>query len=101
MSPQPISAAARILGERARKRRNELGLSQEELGKLTGVHWTFISQVERGLRNLNLHNLLKIANGLRVDPGDLIAGLAPPPDPASEKKRSPRRASPRPAAAKR
>jgi transcriptional regulator with XRE-family HTH domain len=45
-----------------------------------GIHWTFLGQVERGRRNLNLHNLLKIARGLGVDPGELVQGLAPPDD---------------------
>ena len=42
------------------------------------LHWTFIGQVERGQRNLSLHNLLKLASALRIDPGDLIRGLKPP-----------------------
>jgi transcriptional regulator with XRE-family HTH domain len=43
-----------------------------------GIHWTFLGQVERGQRNLNLHNLLKIAKGLGVDPASLVEALEPP-----------------------
>ena len=43
-----------------------------------GIHWTFLGQIERGQRNLNLHNLLKLARGLGVDPGDLVRSLKPP-----------------------
>lgn len=43
-----------------------------------GVHWTFLGQVERGRRNLSLHNLLKVAAGLDVDPAELVKGLEPP-----------------------
>jgi transcriptional regulator with XRE-family HTH domain len=39
------------------------------------VHWAFLGQVERGQRNLRLSNLLKIAAGLGVDPGELVSGL--------------------------
>jgi transcriptional regulator with XRE-family HTH domain len=74
---EPISPAARLLGERVRARRQELGLSQEAMAAQIGVHWTFLGQVERGQRNLNLHNLIKLAYGLGLDPGELTAGLPP------------------------
>jgi transcriptional regulator with XRE-family HTH domain len=77
--PQPSSEATRLLGERVRARREQLGLSQEGLADLCGVHWTFLGQVERGRRNLSLHNLLKIASGLQVDACELVRGLRPPP----------------------
>jgi transcriptional regulator with XRE-family HTH domain len=76
--PEPISPATRVLGERIRKRREALGLSQESLAELSAVHWTFLGQVERGRRNLSLHNLLKIAAGLSVDPAELVHGLEAP-----------------------
>ncbi|MET9260318.1 helix-turn-helix transcriptional regulator [Amycolatopsis sp. NPDC004079] len=84
MAKPPVSEAARVLGERVRTFRDDLGISQEKLAALAGVHWTFVSQVERGLRNLNLHNLLKFAAGLQVDPAELVAGLVPPPEPAED-----------------
>jgi transcriptional regulator with XRE-family HTH domain len=75
---KPVSEAAQKLGARVRERRQELGLSQEALARETGLHWTFVGQVERGQRNLNLHNLLRLAQGLGVDAGDLVTGLRPP-----------------------
>lgn len=78
LMPSPVSPAAQIFGERVRERREDLGLSQEGLASRSGVHWTFLGQVERGQRNLNLHNLLKLAAGLGVDPGELVRGLKPP-----------------------
>jgi transcriptional regulator with XRE-family HTH domain len=76
--PEPLSDATRLLGERVRTRRESLGLSQEALAALCDVHWTFLGQVERGQRNLSLHNMLKIANGLQVDPAELVRGLKAP-----------------------
>ena len=76
--PPPLSEATKTFGERVRAKREELGLSQEALAHQTGVHWTFLGQVERGRRNLSLHNTLKIAAGLGVDAGELVAGLKPP-----------------------
>ncbi|HEY3866376.1 MAG TPA: helix-turn-helix transcriptional regulator [Solirubrobacteraceae bacterium] len=77
---KPLSPATQALGERVRARREALGLSQEALAHQTGVHWTFLGQVERGRRNLSLHNLLKLAAGLGVDPAELVQGLLPPGD---------------------
>jgi transcriptional regulator with XRE-family HTH domain len=76
--PEPISPATRAFGERVRARREALGLSQEALAANSGIHWTFLGQVERGRRNLNLHNLLKIARGLGVDPAELVQELQSP-----------------------
>jgi transcriptional regulator with XRE-family HTH domain len=76
--PDPISPATQAFGERVRTEREAQGLSQEALAARSGVHWTFVGQVERGRRNLNLHNLLKLAAGLGVDPGQLVKGLRPP-----------------------
>jgi transcriptional regulator with XRE-family HTH domain len=76
--PVPISAATRVLGERVKARRNDLGISQEALAERSGTHWTFVGQIERGQRNISLHNLLKLAAGLEVDAGELVRGLTPP-----------------------
>jgi transcriptional regulator with XRE-family HTH domain len=78
MTAPPVSSAAKCFGERVRTRRHELGKSQERLADDCGLHWTFVGQVERGRRNLSLHNILKIAAGLQVDPGDLVRGLQAP-----------------------
>ncbi len=78
MAAEPISPAARVFGERVRQRRHELGASQEELADACGLHWTFVGQVERGRRNISLHNILKLAKGLAIDPGDLLRGLQAP-----------------------
>lgn len=71
----PISPAAGEFGARVRARREALGLSQEALSHQGSFHWTFLGQVERGQRNLSLHNILKIAEALDVDPGELVEGL--------------------------
>ena len=75
MTAQPLSPALRTFGERVRARRHKLGKSQEQLADACGLHWTFVGQVERGRRNLSLHNLLKIAEGLGIDPAELVRGL--------------------------
>ncbi len=76
----PLSPATAALGARVRARRETLGLSQEAMAHRIGIHWTFLGQVERGRRNLSLHNLLKVAAGLGIDPGELVQGLKAPDD---------------------
>jgi transcriptional regulator with XRE-family HTH domain len=78
LMPEPLSPATAELGARVRARRTDLELSQEALAAQSNVHWTFIGQLERGQRNVSLHNLLKVAAGLGIDPGELVAGLKPP-----------------------
>ncbi len=76
--PSPLSPATELLGRRIRNQRHALGLSQEALAQVCGLHWTFIGQVERGRRNLSLHNLLKLADALQIDPSELVSGLHSP-----------------------
>lgn len=85
MATQPLSTATAAFGERVRHARHALGDSQERLAERSGLHWSFIGQVERGRRNVSLHNILKLATALQVDPGTLVQGLQPPttPDGAS------------------
>lgn len=64
------------LGARVRARRTDLGLSQMALADRVGLHFTFVSEVERGERNLSLVSLLRLAKGLEIDPGDLVDGLS-------------------------
>ena len=77
-SAAPLSEATAEFGRRVRLRRNDLGLSQEALADVARLHWTFVGQVERGRRNLTLHNILKLAAALEVDPGELVRGIAAP-----------------------
>ena len=78
VAAEPISAAAKAFGDRVRAHRHDRGESQEELADACGLHWTFVGQVERGRRNVSLHNILKLAQGLEIDPCELVRGLKPP-----------------------
>ncbi len=73
----PLPDATRELGERVCPRRKELGLRQEAPAKHRGVHRTFLGQIERGRRNLSLHDLLKVAQRLDVEPAELVRALKP------------------------
>jgi CheY-like chemotaxis protein/DNA-binding XRE family transcriptional regulator len=55
--------------------RNQLGLSQEELAERSDLHRTYISDVERGARNLSLLSMEKLAAALQVSISDFFIPL--------------------------
>lgn len=59
-------------GKKLRAIRIEKGYSQEELGFKAGLDRTYISGIERGLRNPSLVNISKLAKALGVKPRDLF-----------------------------
>jgi transcriptional regulator with XRE-family HTH domain len=60
-------------GIAVRKRRSELGISQEELAGRAELHRTYIADIERGTRNVSLINIEKIAKALTLGIGDLMS----------------------------
>ena len=54
--------------------RGKLGISQEELAGRAGLHRTYVSDVERGARNVSLESIEKLANALEVSISALFAG---------------------------
>jgi transcriptional regulator with XRE-family HTH domain len=62
----------RRVGLNVRKFRGERGLSQEELAFECGLHRTYVSGVERGVRNPTVVVLEKIASALKVGASRLL-----------------------------
>ena len=60
------SSISKPFGLTIRRRRVAAGLSQERLAELAGLHPTYISMVEHGVRNPTLDAAAGIAKGLRV-----------------------------------
>ncbi len=77
-SKPALNETTRVFGERVRDRRVALGLSQEAAAVRCGIHWTQLGKVERGQRSLRLETIIKIADGLDIDAGDLVTGLPLP-----------------------
>lgn len=60
------------VGANIRRLRQEAGWSQEELGDRAGIDRTYVSGVERGVRNPTLTVLERFAVALGVDAADLF-----------------------------
>ena len=59
-------------GKKLKSIRQNKKLTQEELGDMAGLHWTYIGQIERGKRNPSLVNLEKLAKALKISAGQLL-----------------------------
>ena len=59
-------------GSAVRDRREALGLTQEEFAERAGLHRTYLSDVERGTRNLSLVNIERVATALTLKLSELF-----------------------------
>jgi transcriptional regulator with XRE-family HTH domain len=62
----------KIVGANVKRLRQEINLSQEAFADHCGLHRTYVSGVERGVRNPTIEVLAKIAKALRVPPSVLL-----------------------------
>ena len=63
------------LGQNIRRMRRSLNISQEELAFRCGLHRTYLSDIERGARNLSLISLLMVARGLQSTVSELTCNI--------------------------
>jgi transcriptional regulator with XRE-family HTH domain len=57
-----------LFGKRLKSLRQKKGISQESLALSAGLDRTYVSGCERGLRNIGLENIYKLAIALGVSP---------------------------------
>ena len=55
------------------RRREQLSLTQEELAQRAGLHRTYISDIERGARNLSVRSLIRLAVALEMSVSGMLA----------------------------
>mgnify|MGYP006268694251 CR=1 FL=1 len=63
------------LGFLVRQHRLNLGISQEELAMRSNLDRTYISGIERGIRNPSLTALVSLADGMKINVSNLLEGL--------------------------
>ena len=61
-----------VFGQVLREQRLSRELSQEELALAADVDRTFVSQMERGIRQPTITTLMKLAGALGIQPSTLV-----------------------------
>lgn len=59
-------------GRAIRRIREEQGINQEEAAERCGLHRTYYSGIERGVRNVSLVNIERVARGLKTNLPELF-----------------------------
>ncbi len=67
----PVDIRIRF-GRALRRIREEQSINQEEAAERCGLHRTYYSGIERGVRNVSLVNIEKTAKGLKTTLPDLF-----------------------------
>lgn len=72
MSSLQISEVSAVFGEVLRRHRVDRDISQEELAYLAGVDRTFVSRLERGIRQPTITTMIGIGLALGVSAADMV-----------------------------
>jgi transcriptional regulator with XRE-family HTH domain len=78
-----------LLGKRVHELRAAKKWSQEEFAHVSGLHRTYIGQIERGEKNISFGNLVKVAAVLGVTASELLSALDGSGGSSTESKRTP------------
>jgi CheY-like chemotaxis protein len=80
---RPFLDVKKPFGASVRTWRKRLHISQEELGGRSGLHRTYICDVERGARNVSLESIEKLARALEISTATLFAYESSPGQPGT------------------
>jgi transcriptional regulator with XRE-family HTH domain len=72
---KPVVALDRTFGANLRQCRKAAGLTQEQLAYLAGLHPTYVSLLERGVRNPGYEITMKLIGALGIDADELFQGV--------------------------
>ncbi len=62
----------RVIGQRVREAREQRGWSQERLADEAGVDRSYMSGIERGVRNVSVLKLARLARALKMPARELF-----------------------------
>ena len=74
-SPRPQDTSLQCFGATLRRYRQQRRLTQPALAARTGIHHTYISEIEHGLHNIAVLMLLRLAQALEMPAAHLLAPL--------------------------
>jgi transcriptional regulator with XRE-family HTH domain len=75
MKTSQDSALLRAFAAELKARRVASGLNQEALAFQAGLHRTFVAKLEVATTSPSLTSLIRLADGLKVDPVELVKSL--------------------------
>ncbi|WP_173915212.1 helix-turn-helix domain-containing protein [Halobacillus sp. Marseille-Q1614] len=78
MREDHINQARKEFGRNLAAIRKELGITQEELAYRADIHATYVSAIERGVRNTKIDMIHNIAFALGVPPSHLFSTIKVP-----------------------
>ena len=64
-----------VVGRNIARLRHDQGLTQEALAHRAGIHPVELARAERGVRDMRVSTVAKIAKGLRVPAAELMTGI--------------------------
>jgi transcriptional regulator with XRE-family HTH domain len=70
-----VDQISTVFGQVLREQRLSRELSQEELALAADVDRTFVSQMERGIRQPTITTLMKLAGALGIQPSTLVVRM--------------------------
>jgi len=70
-----INEISLIFGGVIKKHRQQLGISQEELAYRADIDRTFVSRLERGVRQPTITTLIQLARALNVPAAELVGEI--------------------------
>jgi transcriptional regulator with XRE-family HTH domain len=70
--PRGVRSLEKPFGRALRRFRNSAGFSQEALAHRCGMHPTYLSQLERGLKSPSLRTIVSLAVALGREPHTLV-----------------------------
>ena len=68
-------AYRRTVGQQIRTYRKGAALTQEKLAEKAGLSYKYLGEVERGVVNVSLDSLMRLARALKLKVADLVADI--------------------------
>jgi len=70
--PCPDMDISKKFGKRVKELREKRGMSQGDIAKKIGVHPSYISQIERGVQNVSLRGMERLAKVFNIPINTLL-----------------------------